>query len=57
LYLHGETDGCIGVEVAEDARAMCPWATVSIVKGAGHFMQLEKPAEVNKLIIDWVTAK
>jgi pimeloyl-ACP methyl ester carboxylesterase len=57
LYLHGETDGCIGAEVAEAARAMCPWATVSIVKGAGHFMQLEKPAEVNKLIIDWVTAK
>jgi pimeloyl-ACP methyl ester carboxylesterase len=57
LYLHGETDGCIGAEVAEAARVMCPWATVSIVKGAGHFMQLEKPAEVNKLIIDWVTAK
>jgi pimeloyl-ACP methyl ester carboxylesterase len=30
---------------------------VKIVEGAGHFMQLEKPAEVNKLIIDWITAK
>jgi pimeloyl-ACP methyl ester carboxylesterase len=57
LYLHGSNDGCIGSEVAELARAMSPWATVQIVEGAGHFMQLEKPAEVNKLIIDWITAK
>jgi pimeloyl-ACP methyl ester carboxylesterase len=57
LYLHGSTDGCIGMEVAELARAMSPWAEVKIVEGAGHFMQLEKPAEVNKLIIDWITAK
>ena len=57
LYLHGSNDGCIGTEVAELARAMAPWATVQIVEGAGHFMQLEKPAEVNKLIIDWITAK
>jgi pimeloyl-ACP methyl ester carboxylesterase len=57
LYIHGANDGCIGAEVAEAARAMSPWATVKIVEGAGHFMQLEKPAEVNKLIIDWITAK
>jgi pimeloyl-ACP methyl ester carboxylesterase len=57
LYLHGSNDGCIGTEVAELARAMSPWAEVKIVEGAGHFMQLEKPAEVNKLIIDWITAK
>jgi pimeloyl-ACP methyl ester carboxylesterase len=57
LYIHGANDGCIGAEVAEAARAMSPWATVKIVEGAGHFMQLEKPTEVNKLIIDWITAK
>jgi pimeloyl-ACP methyl ester carboxylesterase len=57
LYLHGENDGCIGAEVAESVRTMSPWATVQIVKGAGHFLQLEKPTEVNKAIIDWVTAK
>ena len=57
LYLHGETDGCIGAEVAESARLMCPWVTVKVVPGAGHFMQLEQPQIVNQLIIDWVTAK
>jgi pimeloyl-ACP methyl ester carboxylesterase len=57
LYLHGADDGCIGSEVAESMRTFSPWATLKIVEGAGHFLQLEKPAEVNKLIIDWVTAK
>ena len=57
LYLRGADDGCIGVEVAESMRTFSPWATLKIVEGAGHFLQLEKPAEVNKLIIDWVTAK
>lgn len=57
LYLHGADDGCIGREVAESVSTLAPWATVSIVEGAGHFLQLEKPDEVNRLIIDWITAK
>jgi pimeloyl-ACP methyl ester carboxylesterase len=27
------------------------------VEDAGHFLQLEKPNEVNELIVNWVTAK
>ena len=57
LYLHGANDGCIGREVAESVSVLAPWAHVQIVEGAGHFLQLEKPAEVNALIVDWVTAK
>lgn len=56
LYIHGKNDGCIGLEVAESVSVFSPWAHVQIVEGAGHFLQLEKPAEVNKLIVDWVTA-
>lgn len=56
LYLHGRNDGCIGAEVAESARAMCPWARVEIVEGAGHFLQLEQPARVNELVTAFVTA-
>lgn len=56
LYLHGADDGCIGREVAESITTISPWATLRIVEGAGHFLQLEKPAEVNSLIVDWVTA-
>lgn len=57
LYLHGANDGCIGREVAESVSVLAPWAQVKVVEGAGHFLQLEKPTEVNALIVDWVTAK
>jgi pimeloyl-ACP methyl ester carboxylesterase len=57
LYLHGETDGCIGVELARDADSKKPSnARVVIVEQAGHFLQLEQPRRVNELIVDWVTA-
>jgi len=56
LYLHGRNDGCIGTEVAMYAASVAPAnAHVEIVENAGHFMQLEQPTAVNKLIIDWVT--
>ena len=56
LYLHGSTDGCIGAEVAADAATRAHEnARVEIVQGAGHFMQLEQPAVVNELIVNWVT--
>ena len=57
LYLHGADDGCIGREVAESLPTFAPWATLRIVEGAGHFLQLEKPAEVNTLIVDWVSQR
>ena len=57
LYLHGETDGCIGVELAHDAAGRKPDnARVVVVEGAGHFLQLEQPEKVNQLICEWVTA-
>lgn len=56
LYLHGRNDGCIGAEVAQDAATRAPeHCTVHIVEDAGHFLQLEQPAKVNELIINWVT--
>jgi pimeloyl-ACP methyl ester carboxylesterase len=55
LYLHGEDDGCIGVEVARMAHEMYPALKMQIVKDAGHFLQLEQPAVVNRLIVDWLT--
>jgi pimeloyl-ACP methyl ester carboxylesterase len=56
LYLHGTNDGCIGAEVVEAAKSMAP-ANVqfAIVKDTGHFLQLEQPQKVNKLICDFIT--
>ncbi len=56
LYLHGGNDGCIGVEVAQDASRRGPEnCLVRIVEDSGHFLQLEQPAIVNELIVNWVT--
>jgi pimeloyl-ACP methyl ester carboxylesterase len=56
LYLHGREDGCIGAELAEQAQVQCPWLTVEILDGVGHFMQLENPARVNQRILEWVAS-
>jgi len=55
LYLHGMTDGCIGPEVARDAASHAP-ADVHFVEvdGAGHFLQLEKPGEVARIVVDFL---
>jgi pimeloyl-ACP methyl ester carboxylesterase len=54
LYLHGREDGCIGADLAELAQAQCPWLTVEILDGVGHFMQLEKPQLINQRITDFL---
>lgn len=55
LYLHGRNDGCIGVEVAQDAISRAPQnSSVRIVENAGHFLHLEQPEIVNKLILNWI---
>jgi pimeloyl-ACP methyl ester carboxylesterase len=55
LYLHGARDGCIGIDSVERVR---PWfprgAEVAVLERAGHFVQLEEPEEVNRLVLDFV---
>ncbi|MEU7001764.1 alpha/beta hydrolase [Nonomuraea sp. NPDC046570] len=55
LYLHGAADGCLGAEVVKDALAFLPEGSrAELVAGAGHFAHLERPREVNDLILDWI---
>lgn len=63
LYLHGEEDGCMGADVVAPGgdlepivAALPPGSRARLVQGAGHFLQRDRPAEVNRLILDWLAA-
>jgi pimeloyl-ACP methyl ester carboxylesterase len=57
LYLHGNADGCISVELVRNAeRHLAPDSRMAVIQGAGHFLQVEQPAEVNRHILAWVTS-
>jgi pimeloyl-ACP methyl ester carboxylesterase len=58
LYLHGERDGCIGMEIAGGAAAYLPaeGSRMATIPDAGHFLHLERPAEVSSLVTDFVGA-
>ena len=57
LYLHGRTDGCMGLEVAETAPMFLTseGSRMEVVDDAGHFLHVERPDVVNALIVDFVT--
>jgi pimeloyl-ACP methyl ester carboxylesterase len=57
LYLHGRSDGCMGIEVAEAARAFLTseGSRMEVVDDAGHFLHVERPDVVNQLVVDFVT--
>jgi pimeloyl-ACP methyl ester carboxylesterase len=54
LYLHGTQDGCIALD-AEAAQGVAaflgPGSEVERIEGVGHFMLVERPAEVNGRIL------
>jgi pimeloyl-ACP methyl ester carboxylesterase len=57
LYLHGADDGCVGADVVSNAEAfLAEGSDVAIVPGSGHFLHVEKPDEVNRRIVEFLTA-
>jgi pimeloyl-ACP methyl ester carboxylesterase len=55
LYLHGEDDCCLGVELATGNEALFPAGLARhIVPGTGHFLHVERPDLVNPLVLDFV---
>jgi pimeloyl-ACP methyl ester carboxylesterase len=55
LYLHGQTDGVIGVEVADLARRDAPnHVRIEVLEDGGHFLHLEQPDTVNEQILDFL---
>jgi pimeloyl-ACP methyl ester carboxylesterase len=57
LYLHGRADGALGVELVGDAGAwLSAESRVDILDDVGHFLHLERPADVNERVVSWLTA-
>ncbi|MUL77574.1 alpha/beta fold hydrolase [Mycolicibacterium sp. CBMA 226] len=55
LYLHGTADGAMQVGYAEQLLSALPAGSlVQTIDGAGHFLQVDKPAEVAAAILDYV---
>ena len=51
LYLHGAQDGCMTAKFAPFVRETLPAGSdVAVIDRAGHFLQLEQPAEVGARI-------
>jgi pimeloyl-ACP methyl ester carboxylesterase len=56
LYLHGRNDGCIGSEFAERvAEELAPGSRSVIVDDCGHFLQVERPDEFNRLVLEFLS--
>ena len=55
LYLHGENDGCIAANLSEGMEAHFENLEIKILPDCGHFLHLEKPDEVNKIILDFLS--
>lgn len=57
LYLHGEEDGCVGVELTRGMEQhFTAGVTIEKIAGAGHFVHLEKPDVVNASLLDFFGA-
>jgi pimeloyl-ACP methyl ester carboxylesterase len=57
LYLHGEADGCMGIDtIGPVVEHLAPGSEMAIVEGAGHFLVVERPDEVNDRILSFLGA-
>lgn len=54
LYLHGTQDGCVGLDAATTKNVLDflgAGSAAEQIDGAGHFLQVEKPVQINERIL------
>jgi pimeloyl-ACP methyl ester carboxylesterase len=55
LFIGGVEDGCIGADsMPENADYCTAECRIEVLDGCGHFMHLERPNEVHRLILDFI---
>jgi len=55
MYVHGDRDGCMDHSLSAGMEAMFPRGlTYHLIAGAGHFLHQEKPAELNRVLLDFL---
>ena len=54
LYLQGEADGCIAADIVDPAAIAALGVDYQSVPGSGHFLHLDRPDEVNRLILEFL---
>lgn len=55
LYLHGQNDGCVGIENVEGMEQLfANKFEKHIIPDAGHFIQMEKPETVSNYILEFI---
>jgi pimeloyl-ACP methyl ester carboxylesterase len=56
LYLMGAEDGCVDPATATESPAWSDApARAEVLDGCGHFLHLERPAEVNRILLDFLS--
>lgn len=56
LYLHGRSDGALGVDLLNDVETHLPadGSVFEIIDGTGHFLHLEEPELIAAKIVGWL---
>ncbi len=57
LYLHGAQDGCVHADsLGDPLQFLAPGSTSRILANAGHFLHLEQPGEVHRIIDEFLAS-